>query len=32
MMNIDINRVKIITTVPSNNLEEIRNAICIEGA
>lgn len=31
-MNIDIKRVKIIVTIPPENLEEIRNAICEAGA
>ena len=31
-MNINIKRVKIIVTVPSENLEELREAICSEGA
>ena len=31
-MNIDIRRVKIIVTVPVENTEEVRNAICSEGA
>ncbi len=31
-MNININRVKIITTVPLENLEVVRDAICEEGA
>lgn len=31
-MNIDIKKVKIIVTVPSENLREIRDAICNEGA
>jgi len=31
-MNIDIKKVKIIVTVPSINLEELREAICSEGA
>ncbi len=31
-MNVDVKRVKISTTVPIQNLEEIRNAICSEGA
>ena len=31
-MNIDIKKVKIIVTVPSENLEELREAICNEGA
>lgn len=31
-MNIDINRVKIIVTIPVENVEEIRNAICEAGA
>ncbi len=31
-MNIDINRVKIIVTIPIENVEEVRNAICEAGA
>ena len=31
-MNIDIKKVKIVVTVPSENVEEVRNAICEEGA
>ena len=31
-MNFDINRVKIVVTVPIKNLEEVRNAICEAGA
>lgn len=31
-MNIDIKKVKIIVTVPVENVEEIRNTICNEGA
>lgn len=31
-MNIDINKVKIIVTVPIENLEQVRNIICNEGA
>lgn len=31
-MNIDIKKVKIIVTIPVENLEEVRNAICNEGA
>lgn len=31
-MNININRVKIIVTIPSENVEEVRNAICEAGA
>ena len=31
-MNFNINRVKIVVTAPSNNIEEVRNAICSEGA
>ena len=31
-MNIDIKKVKIIVTVPIENTEEVRNAICDEGA
>ena len=31
-MNIDINKVKIVVTVPIENVDEVRNAICEEGA
>lgn len=31
-MNINFNRVKIIVTVPIENVEEVRNAICEAGA
>ena len=31
-MNININRVKIIVTIPKENTEEVRNAICEKGA
>ena len=31
-MNIDVKRVKIIVTVPLENSEDVRNAICNEGA
>jgi len=31
-MNIDINKVKIVVTVPIKNIDEVRNAICAEGA
>lgn len=31
-MNIDIKKVKIVVTVPPENAEEVRNAICSEGA
>ncbi len=31
-MNFDVKKVKIIVTVPVENSEEIRNAICDEGA
>lgn len=31
-MNIDIKKVKLVVTVPVENLEEVRNAICNEGA
>ena len=31
-MNIDIKKVKIIVTVPPKNTDEVRNAICNEGA
>lgn len=30
-MNININRVKIIVTIPLENVEEVRNAICEAG-
>ena len=30
-MNIDVNKVKIIVTIPVENLDDVRNAIC-EGA
>ncbi len=30
-MNIDIKKVKIIVTVPVENTEKVRNAICNEG-
>jgi len=32
MMTIDIKRVKIIVTIPVENVEEVRNAICEAGA
>lgn len=32
MMNLNISRVKIIVTVPIENVEEVRNAICEAGA
>ena len=32
MMNFDISKVKIVVTVPSNNAEKVRNAICEAGA
>lgn len=31
-MNININRVKIFVTVPLENVEEVRNAVCEAGA
>ena len=31
-MNINVNRVKIIVTVPLENVEEVRNAVCEAGA
>ena len=31
-MNIDIRKVKIIVTIPVENTDEVRNAICNEGA
>lgn len=31
-MNIDINKVKIIVTIPVENVNEVRNAICEAGA
>ena len=31
-MNVNINKVKIIVTMPEENVEEVRNAICEEGA
>lgn len=31
-MNIDIKKVKIIVTIPVTNINEVRNAICSEGA
>ena len=31
-MNLDINKVKIIVTVPPENLEELRRAMCESGA
>ena len=31
-MNIDINRVKIIVTIPVENVKEVRNSICEAGA
>lgn len=31
-MNININRVKIIVTIPVENVKEVRNAICEAGA
>ena len=32
MMNLNVNRVKIIVTIPIKNVEEVRNAICEAGA
>lgn len=31
-MNIDVNKVKIIVTIPVENLDNVRNAICEAGA
>lgn len=31
-MNLSVNRVKIIVTIPIENVEEVRNAICEAGA
>ena len=31
-MNFDINKVKIVVTVPAENLEDVRNALCEAGA
>lgn len=31
-MNLNVNRVKIIVTIPIENVEEVRNAICEAGA
>lgn len=31
-MNINVNRVKIFVTIPLENLEEVRNAVCEAGA
>lgn len=31
-MNIEVNRVKIFVTVPKNNTNEVRNAVCNAGA
>ena len=31
-MNFDVKKVKIIVTAPVENIKEIRNAICDEGA
>lgn len=31
-MNLDIKKVKIIVTIPLENVNEVRNAICSEGA
>ncbi len=31
-MNFDIKRVKIVVTIPVDNVDEVRNAICNEGA
>ncbi len=31
-MNINIKRVKVMVTIPAENTEEVRNAICNEGA
>ena len=32
MFNINVNRVKIIVTIPVENVEEVRNSICEAGA
>ena len=31
-MNLDIKKVKIVVTIPSENIEELREAVCLEGA
>ncbi len=31
-MNINVNRVKIFVTIPLENVEEVRNAVCESGA
>ena len=31
-MNIDVKKVKIIVTIPSENLNDVRSAVCSEGA
>ena len=31
-MNLNISRVKIVVTIPVDNVDEVRNAICEEGA
>ena len=31
-MNIDVKKVKIVVTIPKENTESVRNAICSEGA
>lgn len=31
-MNVNVNRVKIVVTIPIENLEKVRNAICEAGA
>ena len=31
-MNIDVKKVKIIVTIPIENIDKVRNAICSEGA
>lgn len=31
-MNLDIKKVKIVVTIPSENVEELREAVCLEGA
>ena len=31
-MNIDVKKVKVIVTVPNASMEDVRNAICSEGA
>ena len=31
-MNLDIKKVKIVVTIPSENVEELREAVCLQGA